>query len=85
MDTVWLAVNVFAPVVANVVPQLNPVPLVYFSALFVVLQLGIATAVGVALDPVAFATTVFAACAPRPDSAMPPHAGAVVGPVDRIV
>jgi hypothetical protein len=64
------------------VPQLNPLPLVYFSALFVVLQLGSATAVGLALDPVAFATTVFAACAPRPLSVTPPHAGGVEGPVE---
>jgi hypothetical protein len=58
-------VNVFAPRTAEVVRHENPVPLVYCSALFVVLQLGTDTAVGEWLEAVALATTVFAACAGR--------------------
>lgn len=45
--------------------QVNPVLAVQFRALADVLQLGTAKAVGVATPPVAFATTVFAACVAR--------------------
>ncbi|KVT86249.1 hypothetical protein WT25_10865 [Burkholderia territorii] len=73
------------PVVsANVVPHVIPVPLVYFSALFDVLQLGIANAVGLALDPVAFARIVFAAIAAMPLTPIPPHAGELDEPVETI-
>ncbi|MBR8142093.1 hypothetical protein KDW46_06955 [Burkholderia vietnamiensis] len=73
------------PVVkANVVPHEMPVPLVYFSALFDVLQLGIANAVGLALDPVAFARIVFAAIAAMPLTPIPPHAGELDEPVETI-
>lgn len=68
-------VDPIAPGAANVVPpnvaaliealQTKPVPLVQFNALDAELQFGIETAVGDALEPVAFATTVFAAWAEK--------------------
>jgi hypothetical protein len=64
--------------------HVKPVPLVYCSALVDVEQLGIANAVGDALDPVTFATTVFAACAASAVAVTFDHAGAVLGPVDTI-
>jgi hypothetical protein len=42
--------------------QVKPVPDVQFNALLVVEQLGIANAVGDAVDAVTFASTVLAAC-----------------------
>ncbi|WP_175906297.1 hypothetical protein [Burkholderia seminalis] len=68
--------------VAKLVWHVNPVPLVQFSALPVALQLGIENAVGLALDPVAFASTVFAASAAIPLTPTPPHAGALDTPVE---
>lgn len=53
---------------------MKPVPLVHCSALVELLQLGIANAEGLALDPVTFATTVFAACAARLGSVTSPVA-----------
>ena len=41
-------------------------------------------AVGVAVDPVAFPITVFAAMAAIPFTPTPPHAGALDEPVDTI-
>lgn len=67
---------------ANVVPQENPLPLVHFSALFAVLQLGAATAVGDATPPVAFAMTVFAATGAREPATTVAHPGGVPAPVD---
>ncbi|WP_027798241.1 hypothetical protein [Paraburkholderia dilworthii] len=59
--------NVAPPSVAafTAVLQVNPVFMVQFRALVAVLQLGIATAVGLAVDAVAFANTVLAACVAR--------------------
>jgi hypothetical protein len=67
-----------------VVLHVKPVPLVYCRMLDEVLQLGIAKAVGLALDPVAFASTVFAAIAAIPLTPTPPHAGALLAPVETI-
>ena len=67
---------------ANVVPQEKPVPLVYFSALFAVLQLGSATAVGAAVDPVVLAIAVFAPTGASEPATTLPHAGAVLAPVE---
>jgi hypothetical protein len=64
--------------------HVNPAPLVYCSALVELLHEGIEKALGTELDEVAFATTVFAAIAPRPLRLMPPHAGALEGPVDKM-
>jgi hypothetical protein len=87
-------VEPIAPGFANVAPpsvaaltavlQVNPVFVVQFRALAEVLQLGIAKAVGDALEPVTFATTVFAACAASAVAATFPHVGAVLAPVDKI-
>lgn len=60
--------------------HVNPVLLVYWSTLFAVLQLGIGKAVGDALDPVTFATTVLAPCAERFESATEAE-GSVTVPV----
>lgn len=54
----------------------------YCSALVLVLHVGIATAVGEALDAVMFATTVFAACAASAVAVTLPQAGAVLDPVE---
>ncbi|AOJ50287.1 hypothetical protein A8H32_11735 [Burkholderia thailandensis] len=62
--------------------HVKPVPAVQRSALFVPLQLGIATAVGLAVAPVAFASTEFAPIGDRLPAPILPHAGAVLGPVD---
>lgn len=67
---------------ASVVLHVKPVPLTQLSAFAPPLQLGIENAVGLALDPVAFASTVFAAMAAIPFMPMPPHAGAVPDPVE---
>jgi hypothetical protein len=87
-------VDPIGPGAANVAPpscaaltdvlQVNPVPAVQFSELDDVLQLGMANAVGLAPEPVTFATTVFEACAASAVTATLPHAGADVGPVDRM-
>jgi hypothetical protein len=66
------------------VPHTIPVPEVYWRALVETLQLGIAYAVGAALDPVAFARTVFAAIAPIPFVPMAPQEGADDEPFDTI-
>ncbi|WP_217589743.1 hypothetical protein [Burkholderia sp. GbtcB21] len=68
-------VEPIGPGAANVAPpscaaftaalQVKPVLVVYVSALELVEQDGIAKAVGLALDPVTFATTVLAACDAR--------------------
>lgn len=73
------------PVSANVAPHDHPVPLVYCNALFAALQLGITNAVGDALEPVTFATTVFAACAARFDSATEPEGRVTVPDAVRLV
>ncbi|MEI5996842.1 hypothetical protein H3V53_06390 [Paraburkholderia bengalensis] len=65
---------------AHVKPEL----VVQRSALFAPEQLGIANAVGDAVEPVALAITVFPACGARDVAVTLPHAGAVVGPVDTI-
>jgi hypothetical protein len=57
---------------------------VYWSALVLVLHVGIATAVGDALDAVTLATTVFAACAARAVAVTLPHDGALDEPVETI-
>lgn len=66
----------------TLVLQVSPVPLVQFSALADVLQLGTANAVGAALDPVALASTLFAATGARPPTVMFDQAGAVLDPVE---
>lgn len=78
------AANVAPPSCAalTAVLQVKPLPLVQFSALALVEQLGIAKAVGDALDPVAFARTAFAAMAAIPLTPTPPHAGALDAPVE---
>lgn len=78
--------NVDPPRVAALIPVLhvNPVLVVQPNALAVVLQLGIANAVGAADADVALANTVFAAIAASPDTGTPPHAGAVDDPVEMI-
>jgi hypothetical protein len=81
-DTATAPVNVEPVSNAKFDPHVKPVPDVYLIALFVPLQLGIATAVGDALDAVTFATTVFAACAASAVAVTFPHAGGVLGPVD---
>ncbi|QUN42425.1 hypothetical protein KEH56_24290 [Burkholderia cenocepacia] len=63
---------------------MKPDPDVHRRALFAPLQLGIANAVGLALDPVAFAITVLAEIAAMPLTPMPPHAGEVDEPVETI-
>lgn len=80
------AANVAPPSVAalTLVLQVKPELVVQFNALADVLQLGIANAVGLALDAVAFASTVFAAIAAMPLTPMPPHAGALEAPVETI-
>lgn len=67
------AANVAPPSVAALTEVLhaNPVLVVQLSALADVEQLGIANAVTFAVDPVAFARTVFAACCARLPSVMP--------------
>lgn len=67
---------------ANAVPHEKPVANVYRMALFEVLQLGIAMAVGAALDAVALPSSVFAACAASAAGGTLPHPGAVTGPLD---
>jgi hypothetical protein len=67
---------------AYAVPHENPDALVYFRALFAVLQLGSATAVGDADAAVTFATTVLAACAASAVAVTFPHAGGVLVPVE---
>ncbi|WP_186425099.1 hypothetical protein [Cupriavidus metallidurans] len=67
---------------ANVVPQTGPVPLVHCKALFAVLQLGMATAVGAALDPVLLPTSVFAEIGARLAADTAAQPGAVLGPFD---
>jgi hypothetical protein len=62
----------------------NPVPDVHCNALVEALQLGIENAVGDALEPVTFATTVLAACAARDDAATFDHVGVLDAPVDTI-
>lgn len=83
-----------APGDANVAPpscaaftaelQVKPVFDVHVSALALVEQLGTATAVGLALDAVALAITLFAAMAAIPFTPTPPHAGAEEPPDDTI-
>lgn len=71
------------PVVsAKVVPHDRPVPLVYFSALFAVLQLGTALASGEALEPAKLPITVLAPAGARLPATTVDHAGAVLGPVE---
>lgn len=72
-------------VALTAVLQPNPDPLVQFNALDVVLQLGIANAVGLALEPVAFAMTVLAAIAAMPLTPMLPHTGVADEPAETIV
>ncbi|WP_175994828.1 hypothetical protein [Burkholderia vietnamiensis] len=67
-----------------VVLHVNPAPLVYCKMLDAVEQFGIAKAVGLALDTVTFASTVFAGMAAMPFTPTPPHAGAVDDPVETI-
>lgn len=74
----------FAPDVAILELQPNPEPLVHCSACAAPLQPVTATAVGVALDPVALPMSVFAPIAAMPFRPTPPHAGAVDAPVDTI-
>lgn len=69
---------------ANVVPQLRPVPLVHFSALFDVLQLGTACATGAAVLPVGLAITVFAATGLRLPATTVAQPGALLGPFETI-
>lgn len=80
------AANVAAPRVAALMLalQVKPVPLVHVRALADVLQLGIANAVGLADDPVTFATTVFAACAASEVALTFAQPGAVLAPVETI-
>ncbi|HEP6287571.1 TPA: hypothetical protein VDA67_006054 [Burkholderia vietnamiensis] len=80
------AANVVPPSVAALmlVLHVNPVLVVYVNALEPVLQLGIATAVGDALDAVTLATTVFAAWATSPDAVTFDQCGALDAPVDTI-
>ncbi|VWC10344.1 hypothetical protein BSE24067_05320 [Burkholderia seminalis] len=61
--------------------QVKPVALVHWRA---VAQLGIGNAVGLALDPVAFANTVLAACAPSDAALMFPQPGAEDAPDEMI-
>jgi hypothetical protein len=77
-------VKVCPPSVAalTAVLQVNPVLVVQFNALALVLQLGIENAVGAALDAVAFVSTVLAPIAAIPFRPTPPHAGALDAPVD---
>lgn len=67
---------------ANALPHENPVPLVYCSALLAVLQLGNATALGVAALVVLFPRTEFAAIVGRIPYVTLCHDGAAVGPFD---
>lgn len=69
---------------ANVVPQESPVPLVYFSALFAVLQLGTAFPMGAAVLPEKFAYTLSAEIGETLDATIVAHPGAVDGPVEII-
>ncbi|UEP18737.1 hypothetical protein vBSbQDWS_24 [Shewanella phage vB_Sb_QDWS] len=87
------AANVAPPSVAALTAELqaNPVPDVYVSALDDVEQLGSAVAVGDAIEPVTFASTLFAACVARSPVVTRPVAvsapvivgEAIVGDVDR--
>jgi hypothetical protein len=61
-----------------------PVPNVYPRALAAPVHPGIAKAVGLALDPVKFATTVFAAWDANDVAETAAHAGAEPDPVDTI-
>ena len=63
---------------------MNPDPLVHCSALVALLHDGIKNAVGLALEPVAFAMTVLAETAAMPLTPIPPHAGGEDGPVETI-
>ncbi|MCW3678885.1 hypothetical protein, partial [Burkholderia cenocepacia] len=79
-----VAANWFRPpdVSAMLPAHVKPAPDAQRNALFAPLQLGIANAIGAAVDAVGFATTVFAAIDDRPASDTVAHAGADDGPVD---
>jgi hypothetical protein len=73
------------PVVAAMdVMQKNPVPGFHRNALFAPPQLGMENAVGLAVDPVTLAMTVFAATGANPLAVTFAHAGGVLAPVETI-
>ncbi|EEF26024.1 conserved hypothetical protein [Ricinus communis] len=80
------AENVAPPSVTALMVALQPkpVPAVYTRADEAPAQFGTATAAGFAIDPVTFASTVFAACAASEPTEILPHAGAVPEPVETI-
>lgn len=77
-------VNVGDAAGANPLTHVNPAELFHPNAKPTALHSGIANAVGAALKAAAFASTVLLAIGAMPFSPMPPHAGAVLGPVDTI-